>query len=67
MWLRKRFMEILNLDTDVKIYLMILTLSWVLIIVYMVYESKETEIKNNLKSYPYNHSQITDSTLSNGK
>ncbi len=60
-------MEILNLDTDVKIYLMILTLSWVLIIVYMVYESKETEIKNNLKSYPYNHSQITDSTLSNGK
>lgn len=61
MWLRKGFMEILKqLDKDIKIYLSILIISWIFIIFYLI---SITEDKKIIESYPYNHSEITDSTL----
>jgi hypothetical protein len=52
-----------KLDKNLKIYLSILILSWVIIVWYLLNLEKEKFIKNELKSYPYEHSQITDSTL----
>lgn len=61
MWLRKGFMEILKqLDKDIKIYLSILIISWIFIIFYLISITEDEKI---IESYPYNHSEITDSTL----
>lgn len=57
-----------KIDKDIIIYLSILISSWVVIIIYLVhYEmNKQDEvIKDELKYYPINHSEITDSTLYN--
>ena len=51
------------LDGGALIYLAILVLSWVVIIYYLVYIEREETIKKELKTYPFEHSRITDSTL----
>lgn len=64
MWIRKRILEILNqLDTDIKIYLSVLIISWTAIIFYLVSITEDEKIMKSIESYPYEHSQITDSTL----
>lgn len=60
-------MEIKNLDSNLKIYLGILIISWIVIAGYLIYIENENDVQNTLKSYPYEHSKITDSTLKNGK
>ena len=52
-----------KLDGGALIYLAILVLSWVVIIYYLVYIEREETIKKELKTYPFEHSRITDSTL----
>lgn len=52
-----------KLDGGVLIYLAVLVLSWVIIVYYLVHLEREKVIKEELKSYPYEHSRITDSTL----
>lgn len=57
-------MEILEkTDTNLRIYLSILIISWVVIIFYLMYISKHEENIKSIETYPYNHSEITDSTL----
>ena len=52
-----------KLDGGALIYLAILVLSWVVIIYYLVYIERDETIKKELKTYPFEHSRITDSTL----
>jgi len=55
-----------KLDKTMKIYLAILILSWIIITVLLVRTETGNEddfYKKELKSYPYDHSKITDSTL----
>ena len=52
-----------KLDGGALIYLAVIVLSWVIIIYYLVYLEREETIKEELKTYPYEHSRITDSTL----
>lgn len=56
-----------KLDKNLKIYLSILIISWIIIIFYFVKYEMENDVQKQLKTYPYNHSKITDSTLNNGK
>lgn len=53
----------IKIDKGLKIYLSILIVSWILIIVYLIHFENKNQIERQLESYPYNHSQITDSTL----
>ena len=52
-----------KLDGGALIYLAILVLSWVVIVYYLVYLEREETIKEELKTYPFEHSRITDSTI----
>jgi len=55
-----------KLDKTIKIYLAILILSWIIITVLLVRTetgNPDDFYKKELKSYPYDHSKITDSTL----
>ena len=64
MRIRKRFLEIIEtIDTNLRIYLSVLVLSWVVIIIYLLTIKKEESMENQLETYPYEHSKITDSTL----
>lgn len=67
-WKTSGGIKMKKIDKDIIIYLSILISSWVVIIIYLVhYEmNKQDEvIKDELKYYPINHSEITDSTLYN--
>lgn len=55
----------IKMDKGLKLYLSILIVSWILIIFYLIHFENENQIERQLESYPYNHSQITDSTLKN--
>ncbi len=52
-----------KLDGGMLTYLTILILSWVVIIIYILSLNQDDMIKKELESYPFDHSQITDTTL----
>jgi hypothetical protein len=52
-----------KLDNNLIIYLSVLIISWVIIVWYIINLENEKYIKKELESYPFEHSQITDSTL----
>jgi uncharacterized membrane protein len=56
-----------KLDKNLIIYLAVLVISWILIIFYLIKNPKPSMFDESLETYPYEHSQITDSTLKNGK
>jgi hypothetical protein len=52
-----------KLDNNLIIYLSVLIISWIIIVWYIIKLENEKSIKKELESYPFEHSQITDSTL----
>ena len=56
-----------KIDKNLFIYLTILVVSWIIIIYYLIKYPSDSFIIEQQKTYPYNHSKITDSTLNNGK
>jgi hypothetical protein len=56
-----------KLDKNLIIFTVFFILSWTLVMLYFVYYGHDHEIQNGLKTYPYEHSKITDSTSYNGK
>lgn len=56
-------------DRGLRLYLLVLVLSWIIITVYLInYENthKDDFYKKELESYPFDHSEIKDTTKQNG-
>jgi hypothetical protein len=64
-WRKNGGTKMKKLDKNLKLYLSFLILCWVVIVYYMIFHLKindptDEQIKKELKTYPYNHSQIKD-------
>lgn len=54
-----------RLDKNLVIYISTLILSWIIIIYYLVVyldKPNDEQIKKELETYPYNHSEIKDTS-----
>lgn len=54
-----------RLDKNLVIYTLVSVLSWIAIFYYMVFyldKPNDEQIKKELETYPFNHSEIKDTT-----